>query len=228
MQKPANTSHFRYSVLIPSCSDGKILECIRSLLAENASARPHNIVAISDGLSSKTRRRLRGVRWVKGKKPFVFAEAINAGARAAAAGSDLVILGDDVRFATPDTIDTLARASAGASIVAPEVIGLCGQSAQRAGATAETAAWLAFICAYIPRRVWDAVGGLDERFTGYGYDDVDWCKRAAPFGEARVAHDVTVRHLDASSFRSNPNWTGLYRKNQTLFEQKWVLRENTT
>ena len=212
----------RWNVIIPSCSDLKITERFAEFMECFPEFSRERIIVVSDGLSMRTKRVLRGVRWVDGKKPFVFAEAINAGAKAADHDADIVILGDDVQLGYPYSVAALARASFGAAVVVPEVTGVCGQPAQRAGRTETTANWVAFICAYIPRKVWDAVGGLDERFTGYGYDDVDWCRRAAGHGEIRIAHNVTVNHLDHSSFRSDPGWPQLYQQNRTKYEAKWA------
>jgi GT2 family glycosyltransferase len=38
--------------------------------------------------------------------------------------------------------------------------------------------YLCFVCVYIKRSVIDRIGLMDERFTGYGSDDVDYCQRA--------------------------------------------------
>ena len=212
----------QYSVIIPSCSDEKVIDCVYSLAEMHPELSLDQIVVVSDGLSMPTRGPIISVRWREGKKPFVFAEAINAGVRAAIPGSDIVILGDDVRFETSHGLGALSRASVGAAIVVPEVIGCCGQPAQQKGATRATADWLAFICAYIPRHAWEAVGELDERFVGYGYDDVDWCRRARGYGELKVDHSVTVRHLPQSSFRSQPGWATGYRENRALYDAKWA------
>ena len=214
----------RWNVLIPSRSDRKIKARFREIQKTHPWISRDRIVVISDGLSRRTRKTLHGVRWVEGQKPFVFARAINAGVKAAEPDADIVILGDDVRFETPNAIWELCRASKGESVVVPEVVGVCGQPAQRHGATNTTACWVAFICAYIPRKVWDAVGGLDERFIGYGYDDVDWCRRAAGHGEIRIAHDVTVNHLHESSFRTQPNFHEKYQTNRMIYLDKWGAR----
>lgn len=219
----------KYTVIIPSCDNQKLLDCINSLTSTHGEIRLDQIVIVSDGLAKDVRHTLEdmwkekryGVRWVEGKKPFVFAEAINAGVRAADPDSDIGILGDDVRFETQGGLDKIAQASEGAAVIAPEVIGACGPLAQRHSSDATSADWVAFICAYIPRAVWDAVGPLDERFVGYGYDDVDWCRRAAGHGEIRVTHDVTVRHLPESSYRNNPGWTALHAQNRSYYDQKW-------
>ena len=217
-----------YSVIIPSCSDHKAINCVVKLADANPSMIADQIVVVSDGLTRSTRDLLDGVRWIEGKKPFVFAEAINAGVRAAIPGSDIVILGDDVRFETPNALDVLASKSEGCALVVPEVIGCCAVPEQRKWGIGSTAKWLAFICAYIPRTAWGAVGELDECFIGYGYDDVDWCRRARlcnMFWDAsslKIDHSVTVRHLDDSSFRTGANWPAKYRQNAALYQEKWA------
>jgi hypothetical protein len=214
-----------WSVIIPSRSDAKVIGCVASLIDTHPEIRSDQIVIVDDGLSLRTRWRLRGVTWVRGVRPFIFARAVNMGTAAASSVSDLVVLGDDVRFATPSALDRLAASLQGAAAIAPEVVGVCGQSAQRAGAAATEADWLAFICAYIPRLVWDQVGPLDERFVGYGYDDVDWCKRAQGYGSLKIAHDVKVLHLQDSSYRGREDWKLRYEENRSIFEDKWRPRE---
>lgn len=216
-----------WSVIIPSRDDAKLLDCVCALFEKHPTLDPDQVVIVSDGLSLRTRWKLRGVRWVNGQKPFVFSRAINMGANATPRYSDLVILGDDVRFKTLNGIEELSTEawSSNAAAVAPEVLGVCGQPAQRAGAYAQkTADWVAFICVYIRRRVWAEVGPLDERFTGYGYDDVDWCLRARDHGEMRIAHKVTVKHLDSSSYRSQADWRDKYEANRERFDAKWNLQ----
>lgn len=211
-----------WSVIIPSCDEPKLLGCIDSLceVQPDLEQEPHRIVVVSDGLSRETKRILDGVTWVKGRKPFVFPRAVNMGAWAAL-DNDILICGDDVRFTAPGQIDRLHGLSNGCAAISPEVTGVCGQPAQRAGSVQSGAEWLAFICTLIPRAVWTQVGPLDERFVGYGYDDVDWCTRAAPFGRIAVDHGSRVVHLDESSYRSDPSWVQAYQQNREIFEQKW-------
>ena len=212
----------KWTVIIPSCSDEKVGKCVADLFGTHPALRPEQVVIVSDGLLH-LQWMYRNMKWVEGKSPFIFAEAINAGVRAADPDSDIVILGDDVRFETPGAIDSLARLSDGAAIVAPQVIGVCGQPSQRVGATTyDPTGWVAFICAYIPRAAWDAVGPLDERFVGYGYDDVDWCRRAVKYGKVKITNTAVVRHLPESSYRTNPNWVDQYEQNRTIYHTKWA------
>jgi GT2 family glycosyltransferase len=78
---------------------------------------------------------------------------------------------------------------------------------------------------YIPRRIWDVVGGLDERFVGYGYDDVDWSLRSSPYGPLKIDHSQRVIHSDNSSFRRTDSWMELYKQNLGIFEEKWGKME---
>ena len=210
-----------WTVVIPSKDPGKVRGCIDSLLCAQPDIKPEQIVVVSDGLPLRLRWELRGVRWVRGTRPFVFARAINAGAEAADPESDIVILGDDVRIDTVGAFDKLALESVGAAAVAPVVSGVCGQVAQRTTSPSPRADWLTFICAYIPREAWNAIGPLDERFVGYGYDDVDWCLRASKHGPCVVSTSVSVTHLQDSSYRSQDGWQVLYAQNRERFEDKW-------
>ncbi len=211
-----------WTAIIPSRSDTKVTACIKSLRAIQPGIAPEQIVIVSDGLSHEMREALDGVTWVDGKSQFVFAEAVNAGA-AAAGNADLLICGDDVRFTSPLMVDQLqSRARPrGVAAVVPEIVGACGLPEQRAGSTETLTDWITFICVYIPRAAWDAVGGLDERFKGYGCDDLDWSLRALAYGPLVIDHGVSVTHEAHSSYRSLLNWQHLYEQNKVAFRDKY-------
>lgn len=208
-----------WAAIIPSRRDTKVLACVDSLRAIQPDMAPEQVVIVSDGLSQQVRAFL-GAKWVDGKRPFVFSEAINAGARAAG-DSDLFICGDDVVFASPGMVDHLQARSGGVAAIAPEVAGTCGQPEQRTNSTATRTNWLMFICVYIPREAWDVIGELDERFVGYGCDDLDWSLRARSYGPLVIDHDVSVIHDGPSTFRSLPDWRHLYEQNKQVFRDKW-------
>jgi hypothetical protein len=210
-----------WSVVVPSRHDAAVVEFVRSLIASHPDVTPDQIIIVDDGLSGDTRSLLDDVTFVGGAKPFIFGRAVNMGA-AAEPERDIVVCGDDVRFMSKGLIDKLSSRSAGLAAISPEVIGLCGVEAQRCDSRASETPWLAFICVYIPRPVWDATGGLDERYVGYGFDDMDWCVRASEYGPLRVDHSLRVVHLEyASSFRKRPDWQGLYEQNLGIFKAKW-------
>jgi GT2 family glycosyltransferase len=210
-----------WAVIIPSKSDAAILDCVSSLCAYHPKITPDQIIIIDDGLSESVLSILEDVTIIQGINPFVFARAMNQGARAEPE-RDVVFLGDDVRFFSKGTIDALSAQSEGVAAISPEVVGVCGQPAQRPGSTLTRAPWLAFICTYIPRKAWNMVGELDERFTGYGYDDVDWCGRACEHDLPLVIdHGLRVGHIGVSSYRTLDNWQELYHQNHVAFRAKW-------
>jgi GT2 family glycosyltransferase len=65
---------------------------------------------------------------------------------------------------------------------------------------------------------------MDEQFTGYGYDDVDWCIRAIQHGYFLIDRGSIVRHIDDSCFRSDPGWAESYARNEALLREKWADR----
>jgi GT2 family glycosyltransferase len=209
-----------WSVIVPSRHPGKLRGFLKSLYAAQPDVTPEQIIVISDGISATTRQSIPGVTWVLGRKPFVFAEAINAGAKAAG-DADLLIVGDDVRFGTRQIVDLLAERSDGVAAIAPEVDGPCGQVDQGTSSEATAPQWLAFICTYIPRLAWEAIGELDEHFVGYGCDDLDWSLRSRSYGPLVIDHSLRVVHLPTSSYRSCENWVELYEENKERFTKKW-------
>ncbi len=82
---------------------------------------------------------------------------------------------------------------------------------------------LAFICVYIPRRVFQRVGLLDARFTGYGHEDNDYCLRVQNARKKlRIYDGCIVEHgVVRSTFRSKPNIDALSDEGKRKFIEKW-------
>ena len=82
----------------------------------------------------------------------------------------------------------------------------------------------AFFCVMVPRRVWDDVGELDERFGMGFFEDDDYARRAKEKGYALgCAEDVFVHHHLSASFDALGEQAKrqLFARNQRLFEAKW-------
>ena len=83
---------------------------------------------------------------------------------------------------------------------------------------------LGFFCVAIPRRVFESVGLLDERF-GLGYfEDDDYCRRVEAAGyRIACAEDVFVHHLLGASFSqlAASEKQDLMERNRRLYEEKW-------
>lgn len=69
--------------------------------------------------------------------------------------------------------------------------------------TRETQRLVGF-CIFIPRPVWDAVGGFDEQFFPGNYDDDDWCIRAIDAGyRLAIVPGSFVHHHGHATFLAN-------------------------
>ena len=166
------------------------------------------------------------VRVVRHDAPFNYSAINNAAAREAR-GDYLVLLNNDTEVITGDWLEQMlchcARpgvGAVGATLLYPDdtiqhagvVLGLTGlaghawaglRDAEVPGGwhrhardvTAVTAA-----CLMTPRAVWDALGGLDERFVVCG-NDVDYCLRCARRAGLRVLHAPAARlyHYETQS-----------------------------
>lgn len=98
---------------------------------------------------------------------------------------------------------------------------------------------IAFVAVYIPRRTlellaekaptdWRFTSGLDERYTAYGSDDLDFCMQVEAAGLKVAVHDgCFVDHSKLhSSFRGAPETPGDIWPNHRLLRAKWGMPMN--
>ncbi len=137
---------------------------------------------------------------IQGPERFSMAGNGNLGLMAADAASDILYCGDDIRFCQPRTVETLfqiAHSDDRLGILSPKICGR-GSATQLAPTSTVTICspidmW--FPCVFIKRRLIDAIGYLDERFDGFGSDDLDYCTRCLLAGfTLAVTSAVTVQH----------------------------------
>src|SRR4029077_2692559 len=86
---------------------------------------------------------------------------------------------------------------------------------------------LSGFCLLMKRAVYEAIGGLDERFGLGFFDDDDLAERARRAGfELAVAHDLFVHHFGSRTFVGNGiDAEKLLDENQRRFATKWGLPE---
>jgi GT2 family glycosyltransferase len=234
------------SVIIPSKTASNLVPCIRAIRDAGESCR---IIVVDDGIdwgeafgrfeptaeeTAKRRAELAAVTVVPGTKPFIFSRAVNAGIMAGV--SDVCILNDDALLRTPSGFTAMHRAAKehpnfGIISSSCNNVGNLNQMPRGSVSTERSVIrdepWtLCFVCVLIPRKVIDLVGPLDERFTGYGCEDQDFCVRVKNAGLALGIYDgcFVDHHSLQSSFRA-PSPTnsspGDFLPNLKLFIEKW-------
>jgi len=153
-----------------------------------------------------------GTLWtvVDGEEPFVYAANVNFGWQVAK--GDVVLCGDDIRFEGP-FVKTLQELAYSDDSIGIATVQLWGQSP--------------FVCGYFKRSVIEAVGPMDERFEGYGQDDMDWCRRMEALGyRTQPTEAVKAKHSGGTSFlrvarEKGTSMEELCNVNNRLFEEKW-------
>ena len=159
----------------------------------------------------------RPLGWItfQGRDPFIYARNVNLG-WVVSWPNDVLLTGDDVHFEKPfiEKLQEVAYSDPTIGFAVPE---LGGQSC--------------FVCAYIKRELIEAVGYLDENFTGYGTEDNDFYRRFEAAGwRTQPVRDLGVTHQGGTSFyrrehEGGPNVAEESKKNWAVYNQKWGVKE---
>lgn len=149
-------------------------------------------------------------RVVDAPTPFIYARNVNL-AWAEAGEQDVILCGDDVRFSGP-FVRALRDKAYEDTAYGISCAQLWGQSP--------------FVCGYFKRDVIKAVGEMDERFTGYGREDNDFCRRMEALGYSTQPVEIPATHNGGTSFWKRASEGGFNMqaesdRNQRLYEEKW-------
>lgn len=170
----------------------------------------------------------RGWTVVQGPEKFSMAGNANLGWKAVNPAHDIFYVSDDVRFFSPLPVELMRQAAYSdqrLGIVSPRIKGsACNKVQMNQFLTHLTVTPdpIAFIAVYIKRELIEKIGYLDENFDEYGYDDVDYCRRAQQAGyQLAVTPHVAIIHWDDAhaTFKRNPTWP--HEKNREYFKRKW-------
>jgi GT2 family glycosyltransferase len=72
------------------------------------------------------------------------------------------------------------------------------------------------------RKAWNEIGGFDELYAPYDFEDVDFSTKAVSLGYALVPLSSTkVRHLGSQTIGYNPAREKITKRNQQRFAEKW-------
>lgn len=143
-----------------------------------------------------------------GREPFVFARNANLAIRWAFEAGHVLLCNDDIELEHPivTALEDVLERNPHVGIAAPMIAGGTGNRLQAASQVERfapsalppvvfTADRIPFICVLLRQEMIRAIGLLDERFDGYGGDDVDYCARAQDAGwMLGLAPRVYVRH----------------------------------
>lgn len=159
--------------------------------------------------------------------PFVFAKNVNVGFDSFP-DSDIVLLNDDTTCVQEDffpRLQEIAYKNPLCGILSPLIDGGVGNELQQ---YPEVNVWkqiktseiilpdrtICFPCAYIKRELIERIGGLDETFIGYGFDDDDYCIRAREVGwYTMITRSLRIQHGSGGNqlFRGS-NWSSSFAR----------------
>lgn len=218
-----------FSVVIPSANPGNLSACLKALFDGEPELPQSRVVVVDDG-GAEGAARFPGVRVVPGARPFVFSRNCNIGIRASE-GEAVLLLNDDALLETPGGLSTMAR-----DALADDLIGVCSAAVRGCGKPVQTPLLdlgivmvdrpVNFCCVLIPSLTFSVIGGLDESFTGYGYEDDSFCLSAWKAGlKVAVHHGCVVRHEGRAGVRRTygylPEFFALTDEAAKLFKEKW-------
>jgi GT2 family glycosyltransferase len=194
---------------------------------------------VDDGLRSRPSCDF-DIRYLEGKRPFCFSRNVNLGLSAVESDGDVLLVNDDAYFLTPEAIEALsavAHCNDRVGIVSPVFSGGVKNARQRIGnidpsveCSLEPRGTVGFVAVYLRRDVIQQVGFFDERFTGYGYEDDDYCLRARECSfQIAIAPKAAMFHgsdgaAGSCTFRQVPRFPALVAFNRSQFLRKWIGR----
>jgi hypothetical protein len=210
------------TIVIPS-KYPDIFEGCRSSLAQFAPSAPK--VLVRDGHSIADPE---GWKVVQGPEaPFVYSHNVNLGIQKCS--GDVLLMNDDCKLTQAGTLEALQGVLAlrpDIGILSPNVDGVANGVGCVTQLVQETKHYLSFVCVLIRRSVFDKIGLLDEKYTGYGSEDVDFCRRAQHAGFIlATTSKATVAHAHCSSSYNREHALELKRaESAKLYIEKWGRR----
>lgn len=211
------------SVVIPSGNLSNLIPCIAAVLSREKDRGDLRIIVVDDCLNPYY---FPGpVTVVSGQSPFSFPRNINIGLMHTG-DDDVILMNDDALLETENGFSIMqgfVSASPDYGLIAASTnnVGNENQFRKHPFQLRDEPRMVCFVCVLIPRRTLDLVGNLDERYTGYGLDDDDYCLRVHNAGlKLGILDDCFVNHsVLPSSFRTGQ--TADYRPNLRRFIEKW-------
>ena len=231
----------KYSILTLSKFHDQLERLLNSTLAAQPNISLDDIYVVDDGLPEEFKEKWRGVNFIQGEQPFIFARNFNIGIKAIPIDRDLFFIGDDAMLLTQNGIDRLSEAAYSNSkvgMVAPSVFGAVGNFYQKFGVLQNPTcreelcglkfyhSALIFIAVYLKRELIGVVGDIPESLVGYGFEDNYYAMQMEKCHYTwMIDPSVTVfhgwgEHRAGSSFhRSGLNPVEMMEVNQKIFKK---------
>ena len=201
-------------VIIPSCNPWNLGACLTAIKVAKEHERPFVIVnscANFDAMYAVIRDAgFQNIIMLEyGERRFNFSRAINVGLDICQDMADGVfLLNDDAQLVTPygfTKMEVMSAARGHNAILSARIQGVAAGASQTAGPHTRVAQgllaepfFLAFICVLIGGTVLTRAGRLDEDFTGYGQEDVEYSMRARQYGGELLTYIHTLVRHDGS------------------------------
>ena len=207
------------TIVVPS-KHSDIFEGCRRNLAEFAANAPK--VLVRDGLEIAEPEGWATIQGPAGQ--FIYARNVNLGINACS--GDVLLMNDDARFIQTGTLEAMQGVLALRSdigILSPLVDGVANGVGYTREMAQVTSHYLSFVCVLVRRAVVDKIGLLDEAFTGYGSEDVDYCRRtqAAGFSLAVTALATVAHTHGSSSYNREADIEAKRQASAKQYLQKW-------
>lgn len=216
----------KVSIIFPNYNGGQEpIDCLKSIAKLNYPQKKIETIVIdngsTDGSDIKIKKLFPKVKFIKNQENVGFAKAVNRGILASTAtyifigNDDLVFIKDSLK----NLIDYAAKISTtgvlGGKIFYknnPRKLASCGYYFNKWTGRIQTKKkpnsigypdWVQGCAMLIPRKVFQKIGLLDERFT-HLFEDFDFCQRAKKSGY-RVIYLPTAHFLHRESVTANKN-----------------------
>jgi GT2 family glycosyltransferase len=221
-----------YSIVILSRNPVNASRCVMALYQNEPELDRSRIVIVDDGAREKAEVNTPGVTWLDGEKPFCFSRNANIGVRHAfdqQSADAVILLNDDAMLVTKRGFRHLwlqaqTHENYGLLAAATNEVGNPNQMSRGANIIRREERMLCFVCVIIRRDVWEKVGELDERFSGYGHEDDDYSLRVRNAGyRLGVLDECFVDHSKLkSTYRGDKYPSEGFAHNRQLFEEKYA------
>lgn len=219
----------KLAAVIPSANPHNLDRCVMAL----RKAEPElPVVIASDSLDLAALAALHyePISVVQGMKPFIFSRNVNIGIKAAMERHEpdgIILLNDDALVKTPGGFTALAeeaeaRPDYGIIAAVTNSAGNPNQYSRGAGFRDEPR-MVCFVAVLITAAAFQAAGWLDERFTAYGWEDNDFCRRVRKCGlRIGISENCFVDHLSlVSSFRGGSGRGADISAGARIYQAKW-------